>query len=51
MKIPKGPTIRDLMNQISHLRPEDKATPPERDKALRDLMKRCPYLFGPKKKK
>jgi hypothetical protein len=44
MKVPKGPTIKQLLDQISHLRPEDRATATEREKARRDLMKRCPYL-------
>ena len=51
MKVPKGPTIRDLMKQVSFLRPEDRATAAERAKARRDLMRRCPYLVAPKKKK
>jgi hypothetical protein len=51
MKVPRGLTVRDLLNQVSHLRPEDKASQREREKARRDLMKRCPYLFAPKKKK
>ena len=45
MKVPKGPTIRDLMKQVSHLRPQDRATATERSRARRDLMRRCPYLF------
>jgi len=48
MKVPKGPTVKQLMDQISHLRPEDKASPHEREKAYRDLMRRCPYLVRKK---
>jgi hypothetical protein len=51
MKIPKGPTVQDLWNRMCHLRPEDKASPREREKARESLLKRCPYLVGPKKKK
>jgi hypothetical protein len=51
MKVPKGPTIRDLMNEIPRLRPEHKATQREREKARESLRKRCGYLFAPNKKK
>jgi hypothetical protein len=50
MKVPRGLTVKQLQNQISHLRPEDRATTTERAKARRDLMRRCPYLVAPKKK-
>jgi len=48
MKIQKGPTIRDLMNQISHLSPQDRATAAEREKCRESLKRRCPYLLAAK---
>jgi hypothetical protein len=45
MKIPKGPTVKQLMNEISHLRPEHRATASEKAKVKADLMRRYPYLF------
>jgi hypothetical protein len=45
MRVRKGSTIKQLIDQISHLRPEHKASAQERAKARAQLMKRCPYLF------
>jgi len=48
MKVPRGMTIQELIDSVSHLRPEDKATPREREKARESLKRRCPYLFDKK---
>jgi hypothetical protein len=44
-RVSKGPTIKQMLDSISYLRPEDKASPREREKARESLRKRCPYLF------
>jgi hypothetical protein len=51
MKVPKGPTIKELRDQISHLKPEDRATAGERASAKRALQKRCPWMFNQQKEK
>jgi hypothetical protein len=53
MRVPKGPTINDLLRragvvpaQISLLRPEHRASASDRAKAAESLRRRCPYLFS-----
>ena len=50
MKVPRGKTIRELMDEVPRLRLEDKATDRQRATARESSRKRCPYLFNRKKR-
>ncbi len=49
MKVPRGMTIKQPLQQGSLLRPEHRATASERAAAREGLRKRCPYLFTKKR--